>query len=302
VKLLSDDLQLYEEKASAGTLLSRDEAEQLLASADLLSLGVLGEAARRRRSGERVSYGRVCVVSETIAPASRELAGEVRLIGKPASADDAVTRARACQPLAGGEVPLTAYSLGDLLQLVSGDHLALAELARALSDAGVAAVAEAPVDAIGDTENAIEVVRAANYGGLGVWRATVGAAEPAARLDLIARALAIQQATGALRAFAPLPRQDPIETPATGYDDVLTIAVASLMTDIPLIQVDWPLYGPKLAQVAIAYGANDIDGIAASDDSPLGPRRAPGADVDRQIRAAAAAPAERDGRYRVRGQ
>jgi 2-iminoacetate synthase ThiH len=42
------------------------------------------------------------------------------------------------------------------------------------------------------------------------------------------------------------------------------MALARLMCrSIPFIQVDWPLYGPKLAQVAIAYGANDIDGIAA---------------------------------------
>ena len=61
--------------------------------------------------------------------------------------------------------------------------------------------------------------------------------------------------------------------------------------------MDWPLYGPKLAQVAIAYGADDIDGVAAVDTLQLGHRRSPREDIERQIRAAGAAPVERDGRY-----
>jgi 2-iminoacetate synthase ThiH len=64
-----------------------------------------------------------------------------------------------------------------------------------------------------------------------------------------------------------------------------------------VIQVDWPLYGPKLAQVAIAYGAGDIDGINAADDLALGLRRSPVEDIERQIRAAAAVPARRNGRF-----
>ncbi len=70
---------------------------------------------------------------------------------------------------------------------------------------------------------------------------------------------------------------------------------------IPAIQVDWPLYGPKLAQVALTYGANDIDGVPAEDEAALGARRAASADVARQIRAAASVPVERDGRYERRG-
>jgi 2-iminoacetate synthase ThiH len=60
------------------------------------------------------------------------------------------------------------------------------------------------------------------------------------------------------------------------------------------------LYGPKLAQVAIAYGANDIDGVSPVDAPDQGPRRSPREDVERQIRAAFAAPVARDGRYGLR--
>jgi aminodeoxyfutalosine synthase len=123
-----------------------------------------------------------------------------------------------------------------------------------------------------------------------------------AGLDLIDRAVAVQQETGVLRAFAPLPRTDRSEAPSTGYDDIRTVAVAQLVAGgaIPAIQLDWVLYGPKLAQVAIAYGATDIDGVSAVDTAGLGPRRAPRADIERQIRSAFADPVERNGRYETR--
>jgi aminodeoxyfutalosine synthase len=160
-------------------------------------------------------------------------------------------------------------------------------------------VAEVPLDALGDTENAIEVVRAVLHGGLGAWRATVtSAATLATRLDLIERAAEVQRETGAFRAFAPLPGEDPAASPGTGFDDVRTVAAARLMAAvIPAIQLDWQRYGPKLAQVAITYGASDIDGISPIDDASLGHRRSPVEDIERQIRAAFAVPVRRNGRY-----
>ena len=78
------------------------------------------------------------------------------------------------------------------------------------------------------------------------------------------------------------------------------MAIARLeCAGIPAIQVDWPLYGPKLAQVALAYGADDIDGVGATDDPAAGTRRAPAQDVERQIRSAFASPARRNGRFEL---
>jgi aminodeoxyfutalosine synthase len=285
-------------RIKAGEPLTRADAERLLASPDLVSVGAVGELARKTRSGDRVTYGRVAVLSLTGPPVEPAEAGEVRLVGAPGSVNEARDRVRGAlrQP---GAV-LTGFSVADLLRLVGSDHLALAELARTLRAEGLEAVADVPLDRLGDTENLIEVVRAVAHGGLGVWRATVERAPLEARLDLIERAEALQRETGMLRAFAPLPRQDPPEAPATGYDDVRTIAAARVICgNIPVIQVDWPLYGPKLAQVAIAYGADDIDGVAAVDTLSLGPRRSPREDVERQIRAAFAEPVERNGRYEV---
>ena len=280
--------------------MTRAEAEALLADPDLLAVGMKGEEARKAQTGDRVTYGRVLLIGASAGDGATGDAGEIRIVGKPASLDEAVTRVHDAKPLA-GTLPLTGFSLADLLSLAGNDHLALADAAKALRDAGLESVAEAPLDGLGDTENVVEVIRAVQHGGLHVWRATIDRASVQARLELIERAATAQSETGAFQAFAPLPRLDPMDTPATGYDDVRTIAVARLMCGtIPSIQVVWPLYGPKLAQVAIAYGANDIDGIAAADDMTLGARRSPKEEIERQIRAAGATPAARDGRYEIR--
>lgn len=292
------DLADLEQKVTAGTPFTRADADRILASPDLISIGSLGESARKALHGDHVTFGRVLVIADATSGAIEVGdAGEVRLERPAGSVDEMRAQVRAAAAIAKG-VPLTGFSLGDLLELVSGDHLELADLARALRADGLEAVAEVPLDRLGDTENAIEVVRAVVHGGLGAWRATVTRALMANRLDLIERAIDIQRETGAIRAVAPLPRLDPADTPSTGYDDVKTIAVARVwVRSIPAIQVDWPLYGPKLAQVAIAYGADDIDGVAAVDDLHLGRRRSPREDIERQIRAASATPVERNGRY-----
>jgi aminodeoxyfutalosine synthase len=289
-----------EARVTAGEPLSHAEAERVAACTDLVSVGFLGELARTTMHGRRVTYGRVCELAGDPWPADRGHAGEVRLVERPESVTSAFTRVQAAARLAAG-VPLTAFSVADLLDLVDGDHMALADASRRLKQAGLDAVAEAPIDRLGDVETAAEVLRAVNHGGLGVWRATIGQARAADRLDLIERAAALQRETGAFKAFAPLPRIDPRELPSTGYDDVRTIAVARLVCRTTAsIQVDWPLYGPKLAQVAIAYGADDIDGVAAVDAADLGPRRSAREEIERHIRMAFAEPAERDGRYEIR--
>ena len=101
-----------------------------------------------------------------------------------------------------------------------------------------------------------------------------------------------------IRAFAPLPRNVNPAVPTTGYDDVKRVALARIVVDnVPSIQVDWALYGAKLAQVALTVGANDIDAVSAVDDLSEGRRRAPLEDVQRNIRAAGQEPVERNGRF-----
>jgi len=261
---------------------------------------MLGEMARKALHGDRITFGRVVEISAGQTAFDRGEAGEVRLTGMPASIEEARTRVREAARSAQG-VPLTGFSVADLLNLAGGDHLVLADLASALKHEGLEAVAEVPLDGLGDAEDTVEIIRALGHGGLAAWRATVSRAPIADRLDAIERAVLVQQQTGAFKAFAPLPRHDSDEQPSTGYDDVRTMAVARLLCGkISSIQVDWALYGPKLAQVAIAYGADDIDGIAAVDAPSLGHRRSAREEIERHIRMAFAEPIERNGRYETR--
>jgi len=79
-----------------------------------------------------------------------------------------------------------------------------------------------------------------------------------------------QERTGGFLALVPLayhPQHTPLggrET--TGRDDLLTIAVARLLLDnIPHIKAYWVMLGLKIAQLAIAFGANDLDGTVMEE-------------------------------------
>jgi CofH/MqnC C-terminal region len=285
-----------------GRALTREEAADVAACPDLVSVGVLGESVRKAMRGDRVTFARVAVVSAgggAPPAAGRGAAQEVRLVDRPASLDDARARVTAARSIAEG-VTLTGFSTADLLEMADHDHVALAGFAKALAAAGLAGVAETPIDRLGDVDEASEVVRAVRHGGLGVWRFTVDRASPDDRLTLIARAAAVAADVGGILAFAPLSREDRRDVPSTGYDDVKTVAIARVMCrSIPSIQVDWALYGPKLAQVAIAYGADDLDAVSPYDDPAAGAKRAPRAEIERHIRAAYAEPAERSATYEI---
>jgi aminodeoxyfutalosine synthase len=131
-------------------------------------------------------------------------------------------------------------------------------------------------------------------------RLTVREAGSDARDRLLALAEEIQTAAGGVRAFAPLPRVMSIAQPSTGYDDVKTIAAARLgVHNVDSIQVDWALYGPKLAQVALTMGADDVDGVSPLEGD-LGRRRSPIEEIRGNIKAAGLEPVERDGFFECR--
>jgi 2-iminoacetate synthase ThiH len=49
---------------------------------------------------------------------------------------------------------------------------------------------------------------------------------------------------------------------------VRAVALARLvLPSVKNIQVDWAQYGPKLAQVALTFGANDLDRVSTSTTS-----------------------------------
>ena len=278
---------------------NENEALAILAEPNVIAVGARGDEERRRRHGVKTTFVRVFEIHVEAVPASLPSgasAGEIRLMGKPASVAAAVAAVKAVRALA-GTIPLTAFSLADLSDLVDGSAASLTDLAGRLAAAGLEIVAEAPVDALVDPVGAVRAVR---EGGLQVPRLTVREMAEDDRVRLVSLARDIQSAVGGVRAFAPLPRVTSVAQPTTGYDDVKVIAMARLLAgNIDSIQVDWPLYGPKLAQVALTMGADDVDGVSALEGD-LGRRRSPIEEIRGNIVAAGLEPVERDARFERR--
>jgi aminodeoxyfutalosine synthase len=261
---------------------------------NIVAIGARGDDERRRRHGVKTTFVRVLEVHADAVPSALPAgarAGEIRVIGVPASVAAAVAAVKAARAMA-GDIPVTAFSLADLLPLAGGTTAGLADLAARLSGAGLEIIADAPIDALPDPIEAIRAVRAA---GLRVPRLTVreGGAGAGTADHTIARAREIQASVGGVSAFAPLPRVSSVAQPSTGYDDVKTIAMARVALDnIASIQVDWQLYGPKLAQVALTMGADDVDGVSAFEGE-LGRRRSSLEEIRGNIIAAGLEPIER---------
>lgn len=274
--------------ARAGRRLDAGEVRELSAVTDILSLGALADEARRRHHGAATTFVRVHHLDTTAADAwtaAPPTAREVRLSGRPASTAAAVDLVRRARAIAGGLV-VRGFVLADLVQL---------------DDAGVfSALKAAGLDDVALVEpgpGAGEAVRAARAAGLGV-RVVGAVSGPDNRAGWLLEVRALQDAVGGFEAVAPLPQQADLTTPTTGFDDVRQVALARLALEtVPRVQVDWLRHGPKLAQVALTVGADDLDAVLADDDTSRGVRRAPLEEIRRNVAAAGLTSVERDGRF-----
>jgi hypothetical protein len=277
-------------------MVTEAELSSLAESHDIIALGMAADAVRRDRHGTRTTFVRVASISAVVGDPVEvpPAAGEVRIIGIPSTRNDAVVRvAEAAR--AAGTVPLSGYTLADLEALAAAERITVRALLEELRAAGLELIADAPFDLLRDPRRSIEEV---NIAGLALARLTLHQLPSDDVLSLYRRIGALQYDVAVVRAFAPLPRTFNPAMPTTGFDDVKRVALARLcLPRIPSIQVDWALYGPKLAQVALTVGADDLDGVSPLDDSPEGRRRAPLEEVRRNIIAAGLEPAERDGRF-----
>jgi aminodeoxyfutalosine synthase len=292
-------LEALNGRVANGEPISAADAQTLLDTPDLIAVGSLGDDMRRRMHGTRTTFVRVFEIHveapPSTLPANLE-AGEFRIIGRPASLAAGLSAVRSAFELSAGKL-LSGFSLSDLQVLASSERRPLDEIIAGLRDAGLEAIAEVPLDRVDGAEAAIETARGA---GLRVERLTVDTLAAGGRLAIIERARDLQALVGGFVLFAPLPRVISPAAPTTGYEDVKQIAIARLLvTNIPHVQVDWPLYGPKLAQVALTVGADDVDGVAAYDPGTLGTRRSAIEEIRGNIRAAGLEPVERDGRFLV---
>jgi aminodeoxyfutalosine synthase len=290
-------LDAVAERITRGQELTSEDAGSILATHDIVELGMLADGVRRQRHDKRTTFGRVLEVHVDAVPEALPAkfdGGEVRIIGTPTNAEAGIAAVRAASGIAGA-TPVAGFSIADLARLGGSD---VATFFARLQRSGLHAVADAAVDDPGDVAAA---VRAARNAGLRVLRLTNHAGSADAQVQLVNRARALQAELGGFRAFAPLPRTMSIALPTTGYDDVKLIALARLVVNnIDSIQVDWALYGPKLAQVALTMGADDVDGVAAVETGELGTRRNAIEEITRNIRAAALEPQERTGLFETR--
>jgi aminodeoxyfutalosine synthase len=80
-----------------------------------------------------------------------------------------------------------------------------------------------------------------------------------------------QDKTGGFSAFIPLafhPQNTGLSqlSPTTGLDDLRVMAASRLLLDnFPHIKAYWVMLGPKLAQVALNFGADDLDGTIVEE-------------------------------------
>ena len=283
-------------RVEAGEALSPDTIRELSTAPDIVSLGMLADTVRRQLRGSRATYLRVacCALdksfADTVAPAAREIC----VTGSPDSLDVALTAVHSARAIAGTR-SVSGFSWADVERLSDGDPRRVQGVLDDLRRAGLDTLAELPLDAMADDVNALERLRAAGFDQL---RLTVEAGGSATRPELWLRAAELQQRVGGIHAINPLPAQLRTFRPTTGYEDVRSVALARLAAPgIPTIQVDWRRYGPKLAQVALTFGADDVWGVSASNEAPEGRRRAPLEEIRRNIEAAGFEPVERDGRF-----
>jgi 2-iminoacetate synthase ThiH len=278
--------------------LTEAELTSLAGTHDIISLGVLADDLRRQRHGTKTTFVRVADVAvEVGTPVVRPAAaGELRILGVAASRAAAVSRVTEVAAAAGGAA-VSAFSLDDLELLAARENVTLRALLEELRAAGLELVADAPIDRLQNARRSIEEV---NIAGLSLARLTVHQVASADPMPLLKAVAELQRTVAVVRAFAPLPRRVNPAVPSTGYEDVKHVALARIVVDnVPSIQVDWSLYGPKLAQVALTVGADDVDAVSAEEETTEGRRRAPLEEIRRNIRAAGQEPIERNGRFDI---
>jgi aminodeoxyfutalosine synthase len=131
---------------------------------------------------------------------------------------------------------------------------------------------------------------------------------PLHRIDHLVRLRELQDETGGFQTFIPLAfhpdnsRMDELPKPS-GVMDLKTMAISRLMLDnFPHIKAYWVMLGIKTAQVALAFGADDLDGTVVHETiyheaGAETPQELSVTEIERLIREAGRDPIERDTLY-----
>ncbi len=138
---------------------------------------------------------------------------------------------------------------------------------------------------------------------------------PDERVDHLLALRDLQDETGGFQCFVPLafhPENTPLgelrRLPGpTGYDMLRVVAVSRLLLDnFRNIKAYWVVMTPKLAQLALAFGANDLDGTVREERiyhavGSTSPRSQGAGDLVFLIEQLGRRPVERDSLYRPVG-
>ena len=129
------------------------------------------------------------------------------------------------------------------------------------------------------------------------------------RVDHLLKLRALQDETKGFQTYIPLafhPANTPLQHlyTTTGLRDIKEIAIGRLVLDnFPHVKSYWQMVSPKIAQIALRFGADDIDGTVVEEKiyhdagatTPQGMRRQ---ELIRLIKEAGRDPIERDTLYR----
>jgi aminodeoxyfutalosine synthase len=220
------------------------------------------------------------------------------------------------------EIHIKAYTGVEVEFFAKIARLSIEEVLNRLVDAGLGSlpgggaeifhpeVRDAICGAKASTETWLEVHRTAHRLGLHS-NATMlyGHIEKAEhRIDHMIRLRTLQDETGGFQTFIPLAfhpdnsRMDEIPKPS-GVMDLKTMAISRLMLDnFPHIKAYWVMLGIKTAQVALAFGADDIDGTVVHEKiyheaGAETPQEVTVEEIRRLIAEAGRIPVERDTLY-----
>ena len=129
------------------------------------------------------------------------------------------------------------------------------------------------------------------------------------RVDHLIRLRELQDRTGGFVTFIPLafhPANTALEhiSSTTGFADLKNVAIGRLMLDnIPHVKAYWVMMTPRIAQIALRFGADDIDGTVVEekiyhDAGATTSQSLRRGELLRLIREAGRQPVERDTLYR----
>jgi aminodeoxyfutalosine synthase len=221
------------------------------------------------------------------------------------------------------DVHLKAFTMVEIGYFAKRSKLSIRQVLEKLRDAGMDSMPGGGAEIFNDRvrrvicdhkltgEEWIETARTAhNLGVMSNCTMLYGHIEtPEDRVDHLLRLRELQDSTRGFQSFIPLafhPQNTALRhLPGTsGMEDLRNIAVARLVLDnIPHIKAYWVMMTPEIAQVALRFGADDIDGTVVEEriyhdagaTTSQGLRRQ---ELLRLIREAGREPRERDTMYR----